>query len=103
MLLSALWAFSMHFPQAALALTGEAIPFRPFGPHRMESHILEFDECANEPTTVRGDIRDDAEQPRLKVYCRQPDAWEVLDFGSDAVYRTDLLPGFELPVTPPAE
>lgn len=49
------------------------------------------------------DIREDAEQPKLKVFRRGPDAWEIIDYGSEAVYRTPLLPGFELPVTPPAE
>ncbi len=49
------------------------------------------------------DIREDAERPKLKVHRRDADAWEITDFDSTAVYCTDLLPGFELPVTPPAE
>jgi Uma2 family endonuclease len=46
------------------------------------------------------DIREDSDRPKLRVFRRQPQKWEVLDFDADATYRTPLLPGFELPVTP---
>lgn len=46
------------------------------------------------------DIRHDPARPTLRVRRRQPKEWAVLDFAADAVYTTDLLPGFELPVTP---
>lgn len=47
------------------------------------------------------DIRDDAERPTLRVHRRENDGWDVTQWDADAVYTTDLLPGFELPVTPP--
>ena len=46
------------------------------------------------------DIRANPGEPRMIVHRRAPDAWHVSEYGADAVYRTDLLPGFELPVRP---
>ena len=47
------------------------------------------------------DIREDSVRPKLRVYRRAPEGWEIRDYDPDAVYRTPLLPGFEMPVTPP--
>ena len=46
------------------------------------------------------DICENPGQPRLIVRRRQKRTWKILEFNADAVYTTDLLPGFNLPVTP---
>jgi Uma2 family endonuclease len=46
------------------------------------------------------DIRVDANDPTLIVHRRTDDGWEVTEYGAADVYRTDLLPGFALPVRP---
>ena len=41
--------------------------------------------------------------PTLKVYSRTAGEsdWTICDYDSNATYQTKLLPGFDLPVTPP--
>lgn len=46
------------------------------------------------------DIRDDPADPVLHVYRRQGDDWALAEYDSSSIYRTDLLPGFALPVRP---
>ena len=44
--------------------------------------------------------RDEPGRPTLRVHRRRGDDWTILEFGPDDVYTTDLLSGFQLPVTP---
>ena len=46
------------------------------------------------------DIRNDPAEPLLRVHRRVQDRWDIREFDSSAVYRTELLPGFSLPVRP---
>jgi Uma2 family endonuclease len=46
------------------------------------------------------DIRANPGEPRMIVYRRAADRWAVSEYAADAIYTTDLLPGFELPVRP---
>jgi Uma2 family endonuclease len=46
------------------------------------------------------DIRANPGEPRMIVHRRTDSGWDVREYDADAVYTTDLLPGFELPVRP---
>jgi Uma2 family endonuclease len=48
------------------------------------------------------DIRKDVNDPTLKVFRRDSgdEDWTATDYPADAVYKTPLLRGFKLPVTP---
>lgn len=46
------------------------------------------------------DIRTNPGRPRLIAHRRADEGWDVGNYDADAVYATDLLPGFELPVRP---
>lgn len=46
------------------------------------------------------DIRANPGEPRMIVHRRTDAGWDVREYEADAVYTTDLLPGFELPVRP---
>ncbi len=47
------------------------------------------------------DLRDDARRPKLWVYRRVRNDWDVQEFPPDTIYETPLLPGLKLRVSPP--
>ncbi|MBC7815707.1 MAG: Uma2 family endonuclease [Planctomycetaceae bacterium] len=47
------------------------------------------------------DIREEARRPKLWVYRRVRDDWDIQEFPPDTVYETPLLPGLKLRVSPP--
>ena len=48
------------------------------------------------------DIREEPRRPKLWVYRRIRDDWDVQEFPPDVVYETPLLPGLKLSLSPPA-
>ena len=47
------------------------------------------------------DIRDEPRRPKLLVYRRTRDDWDVQEFPPDTIYETPLLPGLKLKISPP--
>ena len=48
------------------------------------------------------DIREEPRRPKLWVYRRIRDDWDIQEFPPDVVYETPLLPGLKLSLSPPA-
>ena len=48
------------------------------------------------------DIREEPRRPKLWVYRRARDGWDIQEFPADVIYETPLLPGLKLRVSPPA-
>jgi hypothetical protein len=46
------------------------------------------------------DIRANPGEPRMIVYRRTDAGWDTSVYSADAVYTTNLLPEFQLPVRP---
>jgi Uma2 family endonuclease len=47
------------------------------------------------------DIREEPRRPKLWVYRRVRNDWDIQEFPPDTIYQTPLLPGLKLRVTPP--
>ncbi len=47
------------------------------------------------------DIREEPRRPKLWVYRRVRDDWDIQEFPPDTIYETPLLPGLKLRVSPP--